>query len=65
MPGAIALTLPCAAVCQVMEANPGSSFGELALMYNAPRAATVVSAAPDLMYANSRLIGRTVERLTL
>jgi cAMP-dependent protein kinase regulator len=27
---------------QVMDVGPGGSFGELALMYNAPRAATVV-----------------------
>ena len=28
---------------QVLDVGPGGSFGELALMYNAPRAATVVS----------------------
>ena len=30
---------------QVMEVGKGGSFGELALMYNAPRAATVVRVA--------------------
>ena len=32
---------------KVAEIGPGGSFGELALMYNAPRAATVVSAEKD------------------
>ncbi|KAF9075991.1 cyclic nucleotide-binding-like protein [Rhodocollybia butyracea] len=39
---------------------PGSSFGELALMYGHPRAATVVSRVPSLLWALDRITFRTI-----
>eukprot|EP01138_Halocafeteria_seosinensis_P013621 gb/GECG01013910.1/.p1 GENE.gb/GECG01013910.1/~~gb/GECG01013910.1/.p1 ORF type:complete len:413 (+),score=81.21 gb/GECG01013910.1/:1-1239(+) len=38
-------------VGKVMDVNPGGSFGELALMYNAPRAATVIATEPSKAWA--------------
>ena len=40
--------------------GPGSSFGELALMYNTPRAASVVSTSPVTLWAMERLTFRTI-----
>lgn len=40
---------------KVMDAGPGSSFGELALMYDAPRAATVQATAPVVAWALDRM----------
>eukprot|EP00741_Cyanophora_paradoxa_P012564 tig00020614_g12140.t1 len=39
----------------VLECGPGKSFGELALMYNAPRAATVVARSEVRLWALDRL----------
>ncbi|CEL94166.1 unnamed protein product [Vitrella brassicaformis CCMP3155] len=39
---------------KVTEAAPGSSFGELALMYNAPRAATCIAAEDSVVWALDR-----------
>lgn len=41
-------------------AGPGSSFGELALMYNAPRAATVISSEPSTLWALDRVTFRRI-----
>jgi len=40
---------------KVMDAGPGSNFGELALMYDAPRAATVKAAAAVVAWALDRM----------
>ncbi|KAF2249698.1 camp-dependent protein kinase A regulatory subunit [Trematosphaeria pertusa] len=40
--------------------GPGGSFGELALMYNAPRAATVVSAEQSTLWALDRVTFRRI-----
>lgn len=40
--------------------GPGGSFGELALMYNAPRAATVVSAEPAVLWQLDRVTFRRI-----
>jgi cAMP-dependent protein kinase regulator len=40
--------------------GPGGSFGELALMYNAPRAATVVSTEPSTLWALDRITFRRI-----
>lgn len=40
---------------KVGSAGPGSSFGELALMYNAPRAATVVATSDCVLWALERV----------
>lgn len=46
---------------KVAEAKEGGSFGELALMYNAPRAATVVSKSPDcVVWALDRITFRRI-----
>jgi len=46
---------------KVGEIGPGGSFGELALMYNAPRAATIVSAeAGCTLWALDRMTFRTI-----
>lgn len=46
---------------KVTSIGPGGSFGELALMYNAPRAATVISTEPNsLLWALDRLTFRRI-----
>ncbi|KAI9686420.1 MAG: hypothetical protein M1822_003765 [Bathelium mastoideum] len=45
---------------KVGECGPGGSFGELALMYNAPRAATVVSREPSTLWALDRVTFRRI-----
>lgn len=46
---------------KVATIEPGGSFGELALMYNAPRAATVMSAEPGcLLWALDRITFRRI-----
>ena len=40
--------------------GPGGSFGELALMYNAPRAATVTSTEPSTLWALDRVTFRRI-----
>ena len=39
---------------KVLECGPGSSFGELALMWNAPRAATVIATSPGRCWCLDR-----------
>ncbi|KAJ7638679.1 cyclic nucleotide-binding-like protein [Roridomyces roridus] len=45
---------------QVAECAPGSSFGELALMYGHPRAATVMSIENSTLWALDRITFRTI-----
>ena len=45
---------------KVTTIGPGGSFGELALMYNAPRAATVVSTEPSTLWALDRVTFRRI-----
>lgn len=45
---------------KVAECNPGNSFGELALMYGHPRAATVLSIEPSTMWSLDRITFRTI-----
>ncbi|KAF2458720.1 camp-dependent protein kinase-like protein regulatory subunit [Lineolata rhizophorae] len=45
---------------KVTVVGPGGSFGELALMYNAPRAATVVSTEPSTLWALDRVTFRRI-----
>lgn len=45
---------------KVTSCGPGNSFGELALMYNAPRAATVVSTEPSMLWALDRVTFRRI-----
>lgn len=45
---------------KVGSVGPGGSFGELALMYNAPRAATVVSAEQSNLWALDRVTFRRI-----
>ncbi|GAA5887815.1 hypothetical protein JCM5296_001776 [Sporobolomyces johnsonii] len=45
---------------KVAQYGPGGSFGELALMYNAPRAATVVATSRATMWALDRVTFRTI-----
>lgn len=45
---------------KVASSGPGSSFGELALMYNAPRAATVVSTEKSTLWALDRITFRRI-----
>ncbi len=40
--------------------GPGGSFGELALMYNSPRAATVISTEPSTLWALDRVTFRRI-----
>lgn len=45
---------------KVTTVKEGGSFGELALMYNAPRAATVISTEPSNLWALDRLTFRRI-----
>ena len=45
---------------KVASSGPGTSFGELALMYNAPRAATVVSSEPAVLWQLDRVTFRRI-----
>nr|GAT54012.1 predicted protein [Mycena chlorophos] len=45
---------------KVAECAPGTSFGELALMYGHPRAATVLSIEPATLWALDRITFRTI-----
>jgi len=45
---------------KVGSVGPGGSFGELALMYNAPRAATVISTEPSTLWALDRVTFRRI-----
>lgn len=45
---------------KVNTSGPGSSFGELALMYNSPRAATVLAATDCILWALDRLTFRRI-----
>jgi cAMP-dependent protein kinase regulator len=45
---------------KVTSCGPGNSFGELALMYNAPRAATVISTEPSMLWALDRVTFRRI-----
>lgn len=45
---------------KVTSYGPGGSFGELALMYNAPRAATVVSTSEGTLWALDRVTFRSI-----
>jgi cAMP-dependent protein kinase regulator len=45
---------------KVTSIGPGGSFGELALMYNAPRAATVISTEPSTLWALDRITFRRI-----
>ncbi|CAG77799.1 YALI0F04422p [Yarrowia lipolytica CLIB122] len=45
---------------KVNSSGPGSSFGELALMYNAPRAATVVATQPCVLWSLDRVTFRKI-----
>ncbi|KAI7153792.1 cAMP-dependent protein kinase regulatory [Hortaea werneckii] len=45
---------------KVASSGPGTSFGELALMYNAPRAATVVSTEPSVVWQLDRITFRRI-----
>ncbi|KAI9321262.1 camp-dependent protein kinase regulatory subunit, partial [Dichotomocladium elegans] len=44
----------------VTQYGPGGSFGELALLYNAPRAATIVSTADAVLWALNRITFRSI-----
>ncbi|KAI0068917.1 camp-dependent protein kinase regulatory subunit [Artomyces pyxidatus] len=44
----------------VQECRPGSSFGELALMYGHPRAATVLAMEPSTLWSLDRITFRTI-----
>ena len=45
---------------QVADYRPGTSFGELALMYGHPRAATVLSIEPSTLWSLDRITFRTI-----
>ena len=58
-PGQPTKTMPGVAK-KVAGYGPGGSFGELALMYNAPRAATVIATSPATMWALDRVTFRSI-----
>ncbi|CDS10100.1 hypothetical protein LRAMOSA02777 [Lichtheimia ramosa] len=45
---------------KVTSYGPGGSFGELALMYNAPRAATIVATSDGVLWALDRITFRSI-----
>jgi len=45
---------------QVAECKPGTSFGDLALMYGHPRAATVLTIEPSTLWSLDRITYRTI-----
>lgn len=45
---------------KVAECTPGNSFGELALMYGHPRAATVLAMEPSILWSLDRITFRTI-----
>jgi len=45
---------------QVAKCEPGTSFGDLALMYGHPRAATVLSVEPSTLWSVDRITFRTI-----
>ena len=45
---------------KVAECRPGNSFGELALMYGHPRAATVLAIDPSVLWSLDRITFRTI-----
>lgn len=45
---------------KVTEYEAGGSFGELALMYNAPRAATIIATSDSIVWALDRVTFRTI-----
>ncbi|KAI9333542.1 cyclic nucleotide-binding-like protein [Zopfochytrium polystomum] len=45
---------------KVTDYGPGGSFGELALMYNAPRAATVIASSDCILWALDRMTFRRI-----
>ncbi|TIB39787.1 hypothetical protein E3P86_00979 [Wallemia ichthyophaga] len=45
---------------KVLDYGPGGSFGELALMYNAPRAASILATSPSTLWAVDRLTFRSI-----
>ena len=50
----------CGGVVQVATKGPKSFFGEMALMYNAPRAATVTSVSEATVWVVDRFTFRSV-----
>lgn len=45
---------------KVTDYGPGGSFGELALMYNAPRAATIIATSDSVLWALDRITFRKI-----
>lgn len=45
---------------KVLDYGPGGSFGELALMYNAPRAASILASSQSTLWAVDRLTFRSI-----
>jgi cAMP-dependent protein kinase regulator len=45
---------------KVIQIGPGGSFGELALMYNTPRAATVIATTPGILWGVDRVTFRNI-----
>ena len=55
-----------AAPAKVAERGPGTSFGELALLYNSPRAATITALADAVVWAIHRVpFRRTLKRVNV
>ena len=50
---------------KVASRDPGTCFGELALMYNAPRAATVVATSDAVLWAVDRYTIRSLPTATV